>query len=194
MKKNSEVESFVRNAKTWKDEITKLRAVLLTTGLNEEFKWRLPCYSHDEKNIVIIQPFKACLGLMFFKGALLKDAKKVLKLNGPNSQSARRLEFRSVEDVTKLTATVKSYIKEAIKIEDAGLKVAVKKTSTAVPADLKAAFSKKPKLEEAFRALTPGRQRAYILHFASAKQSATRDARIEKCAPRILNGKGLTDR
>ena len=194
MKKNSDVESFVRNAKLWKDEITKLRSVLLTTDLTEEFKWRLPCYSHDEKNIVIIQPFKACLGLMFFKGALLKDVKGVLKLNGPNSQSSRRLEFQSVADVTKLSATIKSYVKEAIKAEDAGLKVTTKRPAMTMPAELKAAFSKKPKLEESFRALTPGRQRAYLLHFSSAKQSATRAARIEKCAPRILKGKGLTDR
>jgi uncharacterized protein YdeI (YjbR/CyaY-like superfamily) len=140
-----------------------------------------------------MQPFKNCLGLMYFKGKLLKDPKDVLVDNGPNSQSARRLEFRSMDEVDDLTSIVKNYIQEAIAIEKSGLKIEVKKKPAALPAELKAALSKNAKLKKAFSALTPGRQRGYILFFAAAKQSKTRTARIKKCAPNILLGKGLHD-
>lgn len=174
--------------------MTKLRSVLGQTKLDEELKWRLPCYTSGGANIAIIQPFKAFLALMFFKGALLKDPKKLLVDNGPNSRSARRLEFRSVQDVVKMAPTIKAYVREALALEASGRKVEPAKKAQSVPAELTQIFAKKPKLKKAFHALTPGRQRAYLLHFAGAKQSATRLARIEKCAPRILGGKGLADR
>lgn len=190
---NPDVDRFLQKAKIWRAETEKLRAVLLKTGLEENFKWRLPCYSHNGRNIVIIQPFKACLGLMFFKGALLKDPKNALVANGPNSQSSRRMEFRSVKDVTKLAPTISAYIKEAIAAEESGLKVKTEKKPVAVPAELKKAFAKNAAFKKAFAALTPGRQRAYLFHIGGAKQPATREARIKKLMPRILQGKGLLD-
>lgn len=191
---NTNVDQFLKAAKQWKSEIEELRAILLETKLEEDFKWRTPCYTYNDSNIVIIQCFKGCLGLMFFKGTLLKDPKEVLVENGPNSQAARRMEFRSVQDVVRLKSTIKAYIKEAIALEVSGQKVEFKKTPGTVPEELKKAFAKMPKLKKAFESLTPGRQRAYLLHFSGAKQSATRQSRIEKCTPRILAGKGLTDR
>ena len=191
---SAEVEKFVSKSKQWKEEIIKLRDIILTTKLEENFKWRLPCYSFEDNNIVIIQPFKSCLGLMFFKGALLKDKKGILINNGPNSQSAKRLEFRSIQDIVKQTSLIKSYIKEAINIEKSGQKVEFKKKPASIPAELKEVFEEKPKLKIAFGSLTPGRQRAYIMHFNGAKQSATRVSRIKKCIPRILAGKGMADK
>lgn len=191
---NTEVEKFILNSKQWKEEINQLRAVILKTKLEENFKWRLPCYSYNENNVVIIQPFKSCLGLMFFKGTLLKDPKNILVDNGPNSQSAKRLEFRSVQEITKQGSLIKSYIKEAIAIEESGQKVEFKKKPEVIPEELTKLFSKQPKLKKAFASLTPGRQRAYIFFFAGAKQSATRQARIEKYVPQILKGKGMMDR
>ena len=190
---NSKVTIFIKNLKLWPEETAKLRSVLQKTKLEENFKWRLPCYSHNEANIVIIQPFKACLGMMFFKGALLKDTKKVLVSNGPNSQSGRRFEFRSVQDIVRLESTIKAYIKEAIAIEESGEKVKVKPKVQSVPEELAQVFSKNAKFKKAFEALTPGRQRAYLFYFSGAKQSATRQSRIKKCTPRIMLGKGLTD-
>lgn len=184
----------MKSSNLWPQETAKLRGILTKTGLQETSKWNLPCYTHDGRNIVIIQPFKACLALMFFKGSLLKDSKKVLKSQGPNSQSALRLEFRSVADVAKLASVIKAYVKEAIALEQSGAKVEFKKKAVAVPAELKAAFAKKPALKKAFNGLTPGRQRAYLMHFSGAKQSATRMARIEKYASHILKGKGMMDR
>lgn len=191
---NTEVARFLEKSKQWQKEVAQLRAIILKTGLDEGFKWRLPCYSYRDSNVVIIQPFKSFLGLMFFKGSLLKDAKGVLVDNGPNSQAARRLEFRSAQEIAKQASTIKAYIKEAMAIEESGEKVEFKKKPQAVPAELKAMFSKNAKFKKAFNSLTPGRQRAYILHFAGAKQSATRQSRIEKCVPRILEGKGMNDR
>lgn len=189
-----EVDSFIRKAKQWQDEMETLRAIVLNAKLDEDFKWSKPCYTHEARNIAIIQPFKGCLGFMFFKGELLKDPKGVLKDNGPNSQSARRMEFTSSAEITRLKATIRAYIKEAIAIEESGQKVATKKNPEPVPDELKEFFKKKPALKKAFEALTPGRQRAYILHFSSAKQSETRRSRIEKCMALILEGKGLNDR
>ena len=183
---NADVTKFLKSSKRWQNEMTALRAILLQAKLEENFKWRLPCYSHNDSNIVIVQPFKNYLGLMFFKGSLLKDAKGLLANNGPNSQAARRFEFQSVQDITKLKATIKAYIKEAVAIEESGQKVAFKKTPQAMPDELKKAFTKNAKLKKAFDALTPGRQRAYIIHFSGAKQPATRESRIEKCTPDIL--------
>lgn len=190
---NMHVDKFISKSKQWQEEMKTLRAILLASKLEENFKWRQPCYGHNDSNIVIIQPFKSCLGLMFFKGMLMNDPKKVLVNNGPNSQAAKRMEFRSLSDVMKSVATIKSYLKEAIALEEAGVKVEFKKKPKTMPDELKAMFTKNAKLKTAFNALTPGRQRAYILHFSSAKQSATRQSRIEKCVPRILSGKGMMD-
>lgn len=194
IKVNSDVDKFLKSSKKWQEEMAVLRSVVLKTKLEENLKWRLPCYSFEDGNVVIIQPFKSCLALMFFKGALLKDPKGLLVANGPNSQSARRFEFKTVQEIEKLSATIKSYIKEAIALEESGQKVEIKKKPEALPEELKKNFAKMPKLKKAFEALTPGRQRAYLLHFGGAKQSATRQSRIEKCIPRILEGKGINDR
>ncbi len=188
-----EVKTFIKNASPWQKEIEGLRDIILQTSLDEEFKWSKPCYIHEGNNVVIIQPFKNCLGLMFFKGALLKDPKGILKDNGPNSQSAKRLEFTNLDEISKSRSTIKAYIKEAIEIEKSGQKVELKKNPEPIPDELAAMFKKKPALKKAFEALTPGRQRAYILHFSSAKQSTTRVSRIEKCIARIMEGKGIND-
>ncbi len=190
---NKEVETFIKNAKAWKNEILKIRNLLLSLQLDESLKWQKPCYSFKESNIVIIQPFKSCLGLMFFKGSLLKDSNKILVNNGPNSQAAKRLEFHSVEEIEDQKDIIKKYIKEAINIEESGEKVAFKKTHS-TPEELKNYFKKNQALKNAFHSLTPGRQRAYILFFTSAKQSETRNSRIEKLIPQILKGKGIDGR
>jgi len=191
---SSDVKKFIEKSKQWKAEMTELRSIILSTKLQESIKWSQPCFSHSDGNIVIIQPFKAFVSLMFFKGTLLKDAKKVLKAVGPNSQAAKRFEFTSVTEVTKCASLIKAYIKEAIRIEESDGKVEFKKKPTEIPLELKKAFSKQPALKAAFQALTPGRQRAYLLVINGAKQSVTRDARIEKYTPQILKGKGLNDR
>jgi uncharacterized protein YdeI (YjbR/CyaY-like superfamily) len=189
-----EVDTYIKKARQWRDEIESLRAIILGASLEEDFKWSKPCYTYEEANIAIIQPFKTCLGLMFFKGALLKDPKGILIDNGPNSQSARRLEFTSLKEIAQFKSTIKAYIKEAIEIEKSGQKVELRKNPEPLPDELKEMFKKKPSLKKAFEALTPGRQRAYILHFSSARQSTTRISRIEKCMARILEGKGMNDR
>lgn len=191
---NSDVDKFLKKSKQWQNEIAKLRAVILKTKLEENLKWNLPCYSYEGGNIAIIQPFKAFLGMMFFKGALLKDPKGVLVSNGPNSQAGRRFEFNSVQEINKLTPIIKAYIKEAIAIEKSGQKVEFKKNPESMPIELRKMLAKKPRLKKAFNSLTPGRQRAYILYFSGAKQSSTRQARIEKYIPHIFEGKGPNDR
>lgn len=190
---NVKVTQFIKKSKNWPDEVTELRKILLTTKLEEDMKWNLPCYTHNGSNIVIIQPFKAYLGLMFFKGTLLKDAKKVLINNGPNSQYTKRIEFNSVAEIKKLAATIKAYVKEAIAVEASGEKPEIEQKAIPVPAELKKMFTANPKLKKAFGALTPGRQRAYLFFFTAAKQSATRVSRIEKFVPKILQGKGMLD-
>ena len=189
---NTDVENFLSKAKQWQGEMKQLRAIILKSGLEEGFKWRQPCYSFEGSNVAIIQPFKNFLGLMFFKGTLLKDPKKILIDNGPNSQAARRIEFRSLEEITKRASVIAAYIKEAIALEKSGQKIEFKKP-VAMPAELKKALAKDAKLKKAFAELTPGRQRAYIMHFSGAKQSATRRSRIEKCIPRILKRLGFND-
>lgn len=191
---NAEVDKFLKKAKLWQEEIKALRQILLETDLEEDMKWNLPCYTYHDSNVVIIQPFKAYLGLMFFKGALLKDAKSLLVENGPNSHATRRLEFSSVKDIARLKASVKTYVKEAIAIEKSGQKVEVKRKPQTVPEELTKFFAKNSRVKKAFEALTPGRQRAYLMHFSSAKQSATRISRIEKCVPDILKGLGMNGR
>lgn len=190
---NPKIDKFLNQAKSWKEEMKTLREVILETGLNEDLKWRLPCYTIDDSNIVIIQPFKNYFAVMFFKGALLKDPKKILIPPG-NSQAARQIRFTSAQEVVKMKSTIKSYIKEAIKIDQAGLKVELKKTEDyEVPEEFQKQLDKNKKLAKAFEALTPGRQKGYLYFFSSAKQSATREARVEKCKQQILDGKGLKE-
>lgn len=190
---NPEVDAYVSESDQWAEEMAVLRPILLSCGLAEDIKWGKPCYSHDGSNIAIIQEMKEFLALMFFKGALLKDPDGVLEEQGPNSRSARRIEFTSVDDVARLAGTIRAYIAEAIDVEAEGLKVGP--APELVPVDeLQARLDHDPAFEAAFEALTPGRRREYNLYFSGAKQAETREARIEKYAQNILNGKGLRDR
>ncbi|MDJ0924339.1 MAG: YdeI/OmpD-associated family protein [Acidimicrobiia bacterium] len=177
----------------WPDEIAELRPILLASGLTEELKWRKPCYSHEGKNVVIVQEMKEFLALMFFKGALLKDPAGVLEDQGPNSRSARRMQFTSVADVGRLSDTVKAYVDEAIAVEEAGLEVGPAPELVLVE-ELQSHLEGDPALRKAFEALTPGRQREYNLYVSGAKQAKTRAARVERYAQKILDGKGLRDR
>jgi len=189
---NPKVDAFVSRAKTWRGEIQKLRSILLECGLDEDLKWGKPCFSFEGKNVAIIQPFKEHCSLMFFKGALLKDTHGLLRSQGENTQSALRLQFTSEAQVKK--AVVKSYAQQAIAVEKAGLSVDFRaKRELELPQELTQILQKDRKLAKAFHALTPGRQRGYVLHFAGAKQSQTRIARIEKCIPKILAGLGMHD-
>lgn len=177
----------------WESEIGKLRSILLDCGLAEEQKWGKPCFLFEGSNVALIQPFKEHCSLMFFKGALLQDKQGLLRSQGENTQSAMRLEFTSATRIKK--TVVKAYVEQAIAVEKAGLSVEFNaKHVLELPQELVQAMKKHRGLESAFRALTPGRQRAYILHFTGAKQSATRISRIDKCIPDILAGKGLNDR
>jgi len=190
---NPKVDAFLSRARRWQGEMQKLRTVLVGCGLEEDLKWGKPCFSFGGKNVAIIQPFKEHCALMFFKGSLLEDTHGLLRSQGENSQAAMRLEFRSEADVKK--AVVSSYAKQAIALEKAGREVDFKaRRELELPEELTAIFRKKPKVAKAFDALTPGRRRAYVLHFTGAKQSKTRTARIEKCIPDILAGKGMNDR
>jgi uncharacterized protein YdeI (YjbR/CyaY-like superfamily) len=179
---------------SWQAELAALRALVLASGLTEECKWGVPCYTFEKGNVVLIHAFKEYCALLFFKGALLKDAKGILIQQTENVQSARQLRFTDVRDIVALKSTIKAYLQEAISVEKAGLKVSMKPTAEfAMPEELQVKLDESPALKTAFEALTPGRQRGYLLHFAAAKQSKTRQARIEKCTPQILNGKGLLD-
>lgn len=190
---NPEVGMYIQSSEMWSQEMTALRSTLLAAGLTEEIKWGKPCYSHGGKNVVILQEMKDHLSLMFFKGALLSDPEDVLVEQGPNSRSARRIEFTSPEDVARLTDTVKTYIQEAIDVEEAGLSVGPAPELVLVE-ELRSRVDADPELGYAFESLTPGRQREYNLYFSGAKQARTREARVEKCVPKILEGKGLRDR
>lgn len=184
---------FVKNKK-WQEEIETMRAIALGCGLNEELKWGVPCYTLDESNIVLIHVFKDYCAFLLFKGVLLKDPKGILVQQTQNVQAARQIRFTNVKDIVKMKATLKSYIQEAIKVEKAGLKVTMKKTKEFdMPDEFKSKLEENATLKKAFFALTPGRQRGYLLHFSSAKQSSTREARVKKYMPQILKGKGLDD-
>lgn len=191
---NPKVDAYLKRAKQWQEEMIKLRAIALECGLNEDFKWGHPCYTLDDSNIVLIHGFKEYCAFLFFKGVLLKDPKNILIQQTKNVQSARQIRFTNVKEIVKLKSALKSYIKNAIEVEKSDLKVTHKKTSEfKIPSEFKAKLDKSHALKTAFKALTPGRQRAYILHFAQAKQSSTREARIAKYTPQILKGKGLND-
>ena len=187
------VEQFISKSPVWSAEMTALRTILLKAGLSEEIKWAKPCYSADGNNIAIMQPMKNFLALMFFQGALLADPKGVLEAQGPNSRSAKRLCIRSVADVKKNASTIRQLIAEATHVGELNLESAPAPKLELV-SELQARLKKDKALKKAFEGLTPGRQREYNLHFSSAKQSATRESRIDKCVDQILAGKGLRDR
>lgn len=191
---NPQIDELIRNSKSWKHEMEALRNLLLQCGLNEEFKWRQPCYTFQGKNIAIIGAFKDYCGLAFFKGVLLQDEQKLLVAAGENLQSSRLFKFTTVDEIHAIEATIKAYIFEAIEIEKAGLKVEFKKSKHLdLPEELMQKMEAEPVFKAAFESLTPGRQRAYNLFFSGAKQSATRISRIEKYVDRILKGKGIND-
>ena len=188
-----EVDQYLSKVKKWQDELEKLRTILLDCQLNEELKWRVPCYTFQNGNIVLINSFKDFCALGFFKGALLNDSNNVLIKQGENTQSARIIRFTSVKEIIEMEAIIKAYIYEAIEVEKAGLKVEPNNKELEFPEELLIKFNENPEFKTAFEALTPGRQRAYNLFFSDSKQSKTREARIEKYTQRILNGKGIND-
>jgi uncharacterized protein YdeI (YjbR/CyaY-like superfamily) len=191
---NPKVDAYISRLKQWREETEKLRAIVLACPVTEELKWGVPCYTFDDRNVVLIHGFKEYCAILFVKGALLDDPKGILIQQTENVQSARQVRFTSLQDIVKLQAVLKTYIRAAIEVEKAGLKVARKSTEEfEVAEEFQNKLNKTPALKKAFEALTPGRQRAYLLHFSSAKQSKTRESRIEKCMPLILEGKGLND-
>ena len=191
---NPKVDFFFSKAKKWQEEFQRLRMIILDCQLTEELKWGCPCYTFQQRNIVLIHGFKEYCALLFFKGALLKDAKGILIQQTANVQAARQIRFTNAREITKMEPILKAYIKEAIEVEKAGLKVNYKKTTEfKIPDEFQNKLDEIPALKSAFEALTPGRQRAYILYFSGAKQSETRKSRVEKCMQQILNGKGLDD-
>jgi uncharacterized protein YdeI (YjbR/CyaY-like superfamily) len=190
---NLKIDEFLSKARQWRDETAKLRKIALDCQLTEEMKWGKPCYTFQEKNIVLIQGFKEYCALLFFKGALLKDAENILVKIGEHTQAGRQIRFTSIREIAKLQTVLKTYIHEAMEVEKAGSKVKLKKEPEPVPEELRSKLEEVPALKTAFAALTPGRQRAYILHISAAKQSKTRAARVEKYIPQILEGKGLND-
>jgi uncharacterized protein YdeI (YjbR/CyaY-like superfamily) len=193
-KTNPKVDAFLSRAKTWQAEYEKLRKILLDCPLTEELKWGVPCYAFQNSNVVLMHGFKEYCALLFFKGALLRDPKGILIKQTANVQSARQIRFTGVREIVKLKTVLKDYVHEAIELEKAGVKVNFKKTGEfAVAEEFQNKLDKSPALKKAFHALTPGRQRAYLLHFSAAKQSKTREARVEKCTSQILKGQGLND-
>ena len=192
--RNPKVDWFFSKAKKWQEEYDRLRMIVLDCGLTEELKWGCPCYTFENSNIVLIHGFKEYCAFLFFKGALLKDAKGILVQQTENVQAARQIRFTNAEEIANMKSILKSYIKEAIKVEKAGMKVPLKKVSEfKMPEEFQNVLDGTPALKKAFHALTPGRQRGYLLYFSSAKQSKTRESRIEKSLPKILKGKGLDD-
>ena len=191
---NPQVDFYFNKAKKWQEEITKLRKIVLDCELNEELKWGCPCYSFQKGKIVLIHVFKEYCAFLFFKGALLHDAEGILVQQTENVQAARQIRFTNAKEIADQEAILKNYIYEAIEVEKAGLKVELKKPAEfAVAEEFQKKLDEKPSLKTAFEALTPGRQRAYLLHFSQPKQSKTRDARVEKCIIQIMDGKGLND-
>lgn len=191
---NPVVDFYFSKTKKWPKEVEKLRMIVLDCGLTEELKWGVPCYTFLKGNIVLIHTFKEYCALLFFKGALLNDADGILIQQTENVQSARQIRFTNIKEIVELEPTLKAYIFEAIEIEKAGLKVPLKETAAfKITEELQNKFDKDPTFETAFNALTPGRQRAYMLYFSAPKQSKTRISRIEKCLQQIFNGKGLND-
>ena len=190
---NPKVDGYLSKAKKWQEEFKKLRMIILPSGLTEELKWGKPCYTFQDSNILIIQGFKEYCALMFCKGALLRDPKGILIQQTKHVQAARQIRFTNVREIVKMESILRAYIHEAIEAEKAGFKVHFKKNPEPIPEELQHKLDEIPALKTAFEALTPGRQRGYILYFAAAKQSKTREARVEKWMAQILNGRGLDD-
>jgi len=191
---NPKVDTYISKAQKWQKEMKKLRMVILDCGLTEELKWGKPCYVFEKSNIVVIQGFKEYCAVLFFKGVLLNDPNGVLVKTGENTRVGRQIRFNNVREIVEIEPVLKAYIYEAIEVEKAGLKVTLKKAPEPVlPVELKNKLDKSPALKTAFKALTPGRQRAYIFYFSAPKQGKTREARIEKCVGQILKGKGMND-
>ncbi|MFC3800735.1 YdeI family protein [Cohnella sp. GCM10012308] len=187
-------DEFFNKSKRWKAEYEELREIVMDCGLTEDFKWMHPCYTFQSKNVVLIHGFKEYCALLFHKGALLKDPNGILIQQTENVQAGRQIRFTNVQEIVEQTAILKDYIHDAINVEKSGQEVVFKKnTEFAVAEELQREFDDNPALKEAFEALTPGRQRAYLLHFSQPKQAKTREARVEKYKPKILLGKGLDD-
>lgn len=194
-KMNPKVDEYLSKAQKWKEEYEKLRSIVLDCDeLIEEFKWMHPCYTFENKNIVLIHGFKEYCALLFHKGALLQDPNRILIQQTENVQAARQIRFTNIQEIVEMEAILKDYIYNAIEVEKAGLEVDFKKsTDYIIPEELQNKFNEMPALKTAFEELTPGRQRAYILYFSKPKQSKTRESRVEKYMQQILNGKGLND-
>jgi len=191
---NPKVDFYFNKAKEWQDELELLRMIVLNCGLTEELKWGVPCYTFQKSNIVLMHVFKEYCALLFFKGALLNDANGILIQQTKNVQAARQIRFTNVREIVKMKSILKAYIHEAIEVEKAGLKVNFKETTEfIIPEEFQNKLDEIPALKTAIKALTPGRQRAYLLYFSQPKQSKTRGSRVEKCMQQILNGKGLND-
>lgn len=192
--RNAKVDEFLSKSKKWKEEYEKLRSIVLDCRLQEDFKWMHPCYTFQNKNIVLIHGFKEYCALLFHKGSLLKDPHGILIRQTENVQAGRQIRFTNVQEIAELEPVLKAYIHEAVEIEKSGLEVNFKKTDEyVIPEELHTAFDETPALKSAFEALTPGRQRAYIFYFSQPKQSKTRVSRIDKYRQQILDGKGLND-
>ncbi|OJW69325.1 MAG: hypothetical protein BGO68_02655 [Candidatus Amoebophilus sp. 36-38] len=193
-KMNPQVDIYFSKANKWQEELEKLRMIMLDSPLTEELKWGVPCYTFQKSNIVLIHEFKEYCALLFFKGALLNDAHGILTKLGKNTQAGRQIRFTNVREIVEIEPVLKAYIDEAIEVEKAGLKINYKKTAEfIIPEEFQNKLDEIPALKTAFDALTPGRQRAYILYFSAPKQSKTRKSRVEKYMQQILNGKGLND-
>jgi uncharacterized protein YdeI (YjbR/CyaY-like superfamily) len=191
---NPKVDFYFNKAQKWQQELEQLRMIVLDCGLTEELKWGVPCYTFHKSNIVLIHVFKEYCAVLFFKGALLNDASGILIQQTENVQAARQVRFTNVTEIVEVASMLKTYIYEAIEVEKAGLKVEFKKTAEfTISEEFQHKLDGMPTLKTAFDALTPGRQRAYMLHFSAPKQAKTRQERVEKCIPQILNGKGLND-
>jgi len=191
---NPKVDFFFSKAEKWQEELEKLRTIILDCQLTEELKWGKPCYTFQKSNVILIHVFKEYCAVLFFKGVLLNDAKGILVQQTANVQAARQIRFTNVQEIVETEPILKAYIYEAIEVEKAGLKVDFKKTTDfIIPEEFQDKLDEIPTLKAAFESLTPGRQKAYILYFSAAKQSKTRESRIEKSMPQILNGKGLND-
>ena len=191
---NPKVDFYFSKAENWQKEIERLRTIVLDCGLMEELKWGCPCYTYQNTNVVLIHIFKEYCALLFFKGALLNDPRGILIQQTENVQAARQMRFTNLREIVKLEPIIKAYIYEAIEVEKAGLKVKLKTTEEfKVPDEFQKKLDKIPALRKAFEALTPGRQRAYLFHFSQPKLSKTRESRVEKYMPQILQGKGIND-
>ncbi|WDF81488.1 YdeI family protein [Mucilaginibacter sp. KACC 22773] len=191
---NPKVDFYFNKAQKWQQELERLRMIVLDCGLTEELKWGVPCYTFHKSNVVLIHVFKEYCAVLFFKGALLNDANGILIQQTENVQAARQVRFTNLTEIVEVASILKTYIYEAIEVEKAGLKVEFKKTAEfTISEEFQHKLDAMPTLKMAFDALTPGRQRAYMLHFSAPKQAKTRQERVEKCIPQILNGKGLND-